>query len=190
MAQVSRPLRIALVAVVVLGGAWMLVLKPKSSDVAATPAVAAVTTPVATTASAPPAVAKPAPAKAKPAKAKPAKAKPAKAKPAKAKPAKAKPAKKNVSVLAPTRATVLLFAGAGADDGVAREVVRSLRGPRVRTIISPVSRVAAYKSLTGAIQIDTTPTILLITANHARRIVGLVDRAEVQQALAAALRHP
>jgi hypothetical protein len=185
MAQVSRPLRIALVAVVVLGGAWMLVLKPKSSDVAATPAVAAVTTPAATTASAPPAVAKPAPAKAKPAK-----AKPAKAKPAKAKPAKAKPAKKNVSVLAPTRATVLLFAGAGADDGVAREVVRSLRGPRVRTIISPVSRVAAYKSLTGAIQIDTTPTILLITANHARRIVGLVDRAEVQQALAAALRHP
>lgn len=90
---------------------------------------------------------------------------------------------------APQRPTLLLFAGQGADDAVARQVVRSFGGPHVRTIIASLSQLGLYSRLVGNVQITTSPTILVIAPDlSAQAIVGLPDRAQVAQALAA-LRH-
>lgn len=87
------------------------------------------------------------------------------------------------------RSTLLLFAGAGADDRVAREVVRSLRARGVRTIIAPLSHLDAYQALIGNVDITTSPTLLVIGPTlRTREIVGLPDRAWVQQALRATRR--
>jgi hypothetical protein len=85
----------------------------------------------------------------------------------------------------PRRSTLLLFAAHGADDTVARQVVRSLAGPHVRTIIAPVARIDLYKRLIGSVQVSTSPTIIVIGPTlQAYEITGLPDRVEVQRALA------
>lgn len=217
MDQISRPLLVALVAVVGFAGVWMLVLRPRASgggDSAAAPAVAAavpapkapgqaglersvdrargavaaseasaartqsavaaagegetpsVAQPPAATAPKPP-VTRPAPAPADVV-------------------APPKPAVAPAPSPAP-RVTLLLFTGGGADDAVAREVVRSIHAPGVKTIVAPIARVSDYSDLVGSVEIPGTPTILVIgTDRRAQRIVGLPDEAQVRQALAAA----
>jgi hypothetical protein len=202
MEQVSRPVLIALIAVVGFAGAWMLVLRPKaqseSDSSAATPtavaaapgtaglgravdkangAVAASRSSAARAEAAAnaagtadgPAAGPPAPAAAAP-----------KVTPKVA--AAPKPAPSPAAAI-----TVLLFAGKGADDQVARQVVRSIRRPGVKTIVAPLSRVSHYAKMIGSVDIPGSPTILVIGADHrAQRIVGLPDEAQVTQALAAA----
>ncbi|MFL5846946.1 MAG: hypothetical protein ACJ762_19870 [Solirubrobacteraceae bacterium] len=200
MDQISRPLLIALIAVAGFAGAWMTVLRPKAADesAAAQPA---------------PAVTQPAPApaqtglgravdKAKGAVA--ASTASAQASEAAAGQAQA-PAKPAVTTAAPqpapvvtkqpepapvpkvdTRPTILLFAGAGADDAVARDVVRSFRGPDVHVIVARIGDVAKYRELLGSVQVAASPTILVYGADHqAQMIQGLPDVAQVQQALRA-----
>jgi hypothetical protein len=192
--QLSRPLLIALVAVAGFAGVWMTVLRPKGGA-AATPApAAAASTAVpggavidkarAAVAASDVAAAKaqaatgtPAPAPATSAPSAPASTTPA---PLTAAPPASHPA-------ADARPIVLLFAGSGADDAAARAVVRSVRRKGVRTIIAPIGRVADYQRLTGTVAIESAPTILVIGPDHrAQRIVGLPDRAQVEQALAGA----
>lgn len=86
------------------------------------------------------------------------------------------------------RATVLLISGGGADDVAARAVVRSIHRPGVRTIIASIEDLGRYEALIGDVRIEALPTILVIGADHkAQRIVGLPDRAQVEQALDARL---
>lgn len=159
MDHVSRPLLIALVAVVGLAGVWMMVLRPKAESGGEGAAPAA---PVGAVAPAPGA------AKVPPAE-----------KPAPAPAPRATPAA--------TGTTVLLITGRGADDVAARAVVRQVDGPGVRTVVTPIERVGEYKDLTGSVEIPSTPTILVIGADRrAQRIVGLPDERQVQQAVAAA----
>ncbi|MEO7554991.1 MAG: hypothetical protein ABIV94_00125, partial [Acidimicrobiales bacterium] len=83
--------------------------------------------------------------------------------------------------------TVLLFAGTGADDAVAREVVRSVRGPGVRVIVASLREVVSYQKLLGGLEVSALPTILVIGKDRkAQRIEGLPDPAQVEQALRAA----
>lgn len=90
---------------------------------------------------------------------------------------------------APGDTTVLLFAGAGADDRVAREVVRSVQRRGVRTIVARLAEVPKYENLVGSVDIVTSPTILVVGPDRtARRIEGLPDLAQVEQALDATRR--
>jgi hypothetical protein len=189
MDQISRPLLFALIAVVGLAGVWMLVLRPGGAeggaDTAAPAPVAASTQPaaapetglgraveqargaVATANGAPPA----APAAAVPVQAGPA--------------ADDGATERRPATSAAT--TVLLFAGAGADDEVARDVVRSVGRPGVRVVIASLSEVADYQNLLGGVEIAASPTILVIGADRtAQRIEGLPDAEQVEQALRAA----
>lgn len=202
MDQISRPLLLVLLAAVGFAAAWMTVLRPQAATTgqetsipapAAPPAASGLTRAVekakaaagasdASTAAKEEGAANagqapsPAPAKTVPPKAAGAKAKPAGAPPAPA----AKPA-------ADRKVTVLLFAGAGADDSVARDVVRSARRPGVRVIVASLRDVASYKNLLGGIEVSAAPTILVIGKDRkAQRIEGLPDSRQVEQALRAA----
>ncbi|MDX6639014.1 MAG: hypothetical protein QOF12_25 [Solirubrobacteraceae bacterium] len=219
MTQVSRPMLMALAATLLLAASWFTVLRPKPAQTSAsipTPAASSSASsgptapgvrgltraikdaksvaagkptpnPLPSATTGPPAATKAAPA---PATAAPAAVKATPVAPAavvKHKAPKHQTAKHPAPAL--TRLTLLLFAGSGADDAVARSVVRSLRGPRVRTIVAPIGAVAHYRSLIGDLQITDSPTILVIGGDHqARQIIGLPDRRQVQQALAAAQR--
>jgi hypothetical protein len=182
MPQVSRPLLIALIAVVGFAGAWMTVLKKHPSSAAPPPTAPgaaglgrAITHAKDTVATAnhaaglsnvrnahvgspttvAPAAAAPAPAAPEPAAA------------------------------APGKTTVLLFAGRGADDAAARAVVRSIHGPRLRTVVASLSAVPRYARLLGGVPVTAAPAIFVIGADHtAQQIVGLPDRDQVLQAVA------
>lgn len=174
MDQISRPFLFALIAVVGFAGVWMMVLRPQAADTAAEPAAAV---PAAARAQGAVATANAASAAAANATTR-AEVPPT----ARAAPPAAKPQPAPVA-----RTTVLLFAGSGADDAVARGVVRSVRGPGIRVIVAALTDVAKYQELLGAVEIETSPTILVIGKDRqAQRIEGLPDEAQVQQAVRAA----
>jgi len=199
MDQISRPLLFLLIAVVGFAGAWMTVLRPQAAATGQEAAVpvtapnqaAAATGPGgaveaaqgAAAASDASAVAKQeAAANAGQAPA----AAPAKAAAPKAPAAKAKPATATSKPAADPKVTVLLFAGTGADDTVARDVVRTARRPGVRVIVASLRDVASYDKLLGGIEVSASPTILVIGKDRqAQRIEGLPDAAQVEQALRA-----
>lgn len=202
MDQISRPLLLALVAVVGLAGVWMTVLRPRAQgagDSAAAPVAAA-----AAPAQAPSApgvkglaravekahgavAASKASAVATEGGRKAATAGSAASPAADAARAVDKPAPPVRPAAADSPVTVLLFAGDGADDEVARRVVQAARRPGVRTIVAPIERVGRYADLIGSVEIPGAPTILVIGPDRqAQRIVGLPDAAQVEQALAAA----
>jgi hypothetical protein len=169
---VSRPLLIVLVATIGFAGVWLIVLRPHASSDTTPPRVGDVSH--ATRDPNRPKVAETGAVAAKPVAATPAATKAA------AEPAAPKAAASTAGV------TVLLFAGQGADDAVARQVVRSVRRPGVRTIIASIDDVARYSALLGTLQVQAAPTILVIGADHAaQQITGLPDRAVVEQAIAA-----
>jgi hypothetical protein len=201
MDQISRPVLLALLAAVGFAAAWMTVLRPQDAegggDTAAAPAVAASTQPAdapgagglgravgkargaVTTADAASAAAAAAAAGTETTPP------PAAAAPATRHGHAAPPAREPRAVGG--RTTVLLLAGAGADDAVAREVVRSVRGPGVRVLVAPIGDVARYKSLVGSVEIAVTPTILVVGKDRrAQRIEGLPDAVQLRQALRAA----
>jgi hypothetical protein len=207
MDQISRPFLLVLLAVIGFAGAWMTVLRPKAESTADTPAA---------TAAAPAQPASNAPGmkgltravdKAKGAAraseastaatqaADPETATPQRTEPAKTaappaptpvvKPAPKAPERQHPAAASPK--IVLLFAGSGADDAVARAVVRSVRRPGVRTIIASLSDAGKYRRLVGDVQIEIAPTILVIGRDRkARRIAGLPDAGQLRAALAAA----
>ena len=88
------------------------------------------------------------------------------------------------SALAAHKSVVLLFAGDGADDSVAREVVRAVHGPNVVGIVASIEQLASYDSLLSNVDVSAAPTIVVIGPNRqASEIVGLPDSKQVQAAL-------
>lgn len=168
MDQISRPMQVALVAVVLFAAAWMTVLRPSAEGDAGGDAGAA--------------------------------AEPAGAPVAAAAAPSAPAAEEGVPHLsgrsdrqraAPpargARTTVLLFAGRGADDGVARQVVRSVRREGLRVIVASPAGVARHQRLLGGVEVLSTPTIVVVgPTGTARRIEGLPDAALLEQAIAEA----
>lgn len=206
MDQISRPLLLLLIAVVGFAGAWMTVLRPQAAGVDQEAAIPApVTAPAqgpassgltravdkaedaagasdASTAAKQEAVANAGQAP----RAAPATTVPSKTPAAKAKPG-GSPSAPAAKPAADPKVTVLLFAGTGADDTVARDVVRSARRPGVRVIVASLRDVASYPKLLGGIEVSASPTILVIGKDRtAQRIEGLPDPAQVEQALRAA----
>ena len=164
MDQISRPMLVALLATVSFAAAWMTVLRPSaegeaggSAEVAAAP-VAAASVP------SPAAPATPL----------------ASAEPVKA----AKPAEPRATPVA-ARTTVLLFAGTGADDEVARDVVNGVRGKNRRVIVADVADVGRHQDLLGGVEVLSAPTIVVVgPGGDARRIEGLPDAALLESAIA------
>jgi hypothetical protein len=79
---------------------------------------------------------------------------------------------------------VLLFAGQGADDQLARRVVASIHEPKVRTISASIDDLASYAAVTTGVQVASAPTILVIGPDRrAHEIDGLPDVQQVLSAL-------
>ena len=112
-------------------------------------------------------------------------AKPAPAKPVAAPKATTQPGSARVNAaLSQGKSVVLLFAGRGADDSVARDVVRSVGGPRVVTIIASINDLGKYADVTDKLDVTAAPTIVVIApSRQATEIVGLPDVKQVQSAL-------
>jgi hypothetical protein len=227
--QVSRPMQIALVAVVLLAGMWFTVLKPKpDSGVAGTPA-AAKPEPVApgvkglvtavdkakavsaksdatnakieaasggdaAATSSPAPAAKPAAAKhtavakAKAKAATPAAAKPGtKAATATAPDAVVDPSERLLAALTKGKVLVVLFEGKGADDKAARKAVHQTALHDAKHVVSayvPIADVGKYVAITSDVQVLTSPTVLVIGADHkATPLTGYVDAAVIRQAV-------
>lgn len=201
MDHVSRPLLVVLAGVVLLAGAWFTVLRPKPGAAGATSAP--VTAPgtaglgravdhakgaVATSqhsaaraeaaaGQAPTTAAKPHVTAAKPA------AKPVAKVPAHA-PSGESGSVRVMNALLHGRSVVLLFAGTGADDQVAREVVKAVHGPKVETIVASINDLANYAAVTNDVHVLSAPTILVIGPNRqAQEIDGLPDISLVRSAL-------
>jgi hypothetical protein len=203
MDQVSRPMIIALAATVILAAVWLVVLRPKTADVAATAAA-----PVTAVAPAKDAAAAADAANAKLSNAAdggattatPATvAAPAGA--ATATPA-AKPTAADVKAagardaavardIGEGKVVVLLFWNAkGADDIATRAAVRGIsrRGGKVAVHVIPISRVAEYESITQDVTITQSPTTVVIDrSRRGRAISGLSERGELAQAVDDAL---
>jgi hypothetical protein len=232
--QVSRPMQIALVAVVLLAGMWFTVLKPKpDTGVAGTPA-AAKPEPVApgvkglvtavdkakavsaksdatnakieaasggdaaatsSPASAAKPATKPAPAKhtavAKAKAVTPAAAKPG-AKAATAQGAVVDPSERLLASLTKGKVLVVLFEGKGADDKAARKAVHQTALHDAKHVVSayvPIADVGKYVAITSDVQVLTSPTVLVIGADHkAIPLTGYVDAAVIRQAVGDARR--
>jgi hypothetical protein len=213
VAQIALPLRIALVALLVVAALWFTVLKPKPADTASTapppqaPGVAGLTRAVnkakgaaATSAAANAAAGAdntvagsttPAAKAATPA----AKARVA-AKP-KPKPANGvapdDPSAPLIDALGQGKVAVLLFWNSkGADDRAARDAVRGVgsHGGQVVVKIAPIKQVARYAAITTGVKVNEAPTVLVIAPSHlARPIVGYTTASEVDQAVGDALRN-
>lgn len=191
MDQVSRPLLIALVAVVGFAGAWFTVLRPGSGGEGPAPAApgaqglgravdGAKTAADASQRSA--RAAEQASGSATPAAPRP---QPAPA-PASSRPAAAP---KPRPVAAPVVVTVVLVAGQGADDAAARQVVRAIGRPGVRVVIISPAQIPRQRELAG-VTIDTTPTILVIGRDGvAERLTGLPDPLALERSLRAVAAH-
>jgi hypothetical protein len=167
MDQISRPMLVALVAVVCFAAAWMTVLRPSAEGDAGGNAEAAA-----------------APAAAAPAPSAPAAKEGVPHVDRDSDGQRAAP-RARAAAVRPT--TVLLFAGKGADDAVAREVVRGAGGKDVKVIVGTVDDVARHQDLLGGIEVLSLPTIVVVgPGGTARRIEGLPDAALLEQAIAEA----
>jgi len=215
MAQVSRPMLIALAATVVLAGLWFVALRPKTADVADTPAApvtaiaqakdAAATSdaandelmsatdragsaaaPGATTTSTTPTPSTTATTPAAKRATTPA------PKPARAKIAAA--GAREAAVVRDIRrgkVVVLLFWNPkSSDDAATRRTVRGLNrhGGKVAIHVAPISRVGQFEAITRGVTVNQSPVTLVIDRKRrTRAILGLSERGELTQAVDDAL---
>lgn len=235
MDQLSLPYRIALVAILVVGALYLVVLKPAGGDEAAIaplPAPAAATTTTATKTSKPsaPGVAglssavtkargasaaqagsdattstaadaasetttttTTAPVPGAPVAIAPAAGATTATTPAAATTTTAKPTvKPSTDPSAPLlaeldrgRTVVLLFAGrTAADDRAVRRALGRIdrRGGKVAVHVAALRRVGAYEAITRGVQVQQSPTLLVIGKDRtARTIVGFTTTSEIDQ---------
>jgi hypothetical protein len=204
MDQVSRPVLIALGAVLLLAALWLAVLRPK-------PTVSVSDTPLAPTTAIPKAKAAADASDAANAKiqaatggtsapAAPTAAAPTAAAPAQpATPATpAKPAKAATRLDGPIvremragKVVVVLFWNAkAADDVASRGALRAVprHGGKVAIHVVPISDVARYPTITQGVQIAQSPTTLIIGRKRNTRVIaGLTEPHELSQAVGDAL---
>jgi hypothetical protein len=174
---VSRPLLIALVAVVGFAGVWFALLRPepaeKGGGAAPTPAHS-VGTPVQPAAAGTPATRGPVNQAAPVTSTQPE--------------ARASAADRSAPILRDLeqgKVSVLLFWNPqAADDRAVRDAVAAAnrRGGRVTVHFARISHVANYDAITQGVEVLQTPTVLVIGPDHkARSIVGLTDVKEIEQ---------
>jgi len=207
MANVSRPMLIALAATVALLAVWLVALRPKPVAVEKTPLGPTKAIPAAKKASAasdaanaklqaaakagdaspaaPAAAAKPATANAVAQSA-------AKAgSPAEVRSGETKRERVVLREIRQGKLVVMLFwSAAGADDVATRGAIRSVnrRNGKVKVHVIPIGRVGDYGTVTRGITIAQSPTTLIIGRNgRARTIVGLTEPEELRQAVADAV---
>ena len=207
MANVSRPLLIALAATVALLAVWLVALRPKPVAVEKTPLGPTKAIPAAKKASAasdaanaklqaaakagdaspaaPAAAAKPATSNAVAQSA-------AKAgSPAEVRSGETKRERVVLREIRQGKVVVMLFwSAAGADDVATRGAIRSVnrRNGKVKVHVIPIGRVGDYGTVTRGITIAQSPTTLIIGRNgRARTIVGLTEPEELRQAVADAV---
>ena len=203
MANVSRPMLIALAATVALLAVWLVALRPKPVAVEKTPLGPTKAIPAAKKASA---ASDAANAKLQAA------AKAGDASPA-APAAAAKPATSNAVAQSAAKAgspaevrsgetrrervvlreirqgkvvVMLFWSAAGADDVATRGAIRTLdrRNGKVKVHVIPIGRVGDYGTVTRGITIAQSPTTLIIGRDgRARTIVGLTEPEELRQAV-------
>jgi hypothetical protein len=208
--QVSRPMQIALCAVLLLAGMWFAVLRPKADDGgSATPAAApaapgtaglgnavdkansAVKASQQSAKATEAAVAKAGDddAAASTAGGTAAKGSTASSKgAAAAKPATAAaptdPSGALLDKLSHGKTVVLLFAGKGADDRAARKAVRRLaaQDKRVVTQVAPITKVGDYEAITTGVQVLTAPTVVVIGNDRkAQSVSGYTEPGVLKQ---------
>lgn len=210
MAQLSRPLLVALAATVALMAVWLVALRPKPVAVQDTPLAAVQAIPQARQAAgtsdaanaklqAGPGGGSTAPAGSSPAAPAAAASLTAPRSAASPRPtgqdAKRSLAERRDAALgrdiARGKVVVLLFWNADAADDVAtRGALRGLdlHGGKVVVRAVPIGRVAQYASVTRGLKIAQSPTTVVIgRKRHARVIVGLTEPLELAQAVGDAL---
>jgi hypothetical protein len=199
--QVSRPMQIALVAVVLLAGMWFTVLRPNTdagvdAPIAAQPtttapgtsgltsaiekakgavatseASAAKTQSAAATAGGDTTAATPA-AGAKPSAAG---ATPARSAAAgnTAAAGGSDPSARLLPYLDQGKTVVLLFYGKGAEDAAAREAVRrtAQSDKNIISAYAPISEVGRYEAITTDVPVMTSPTVVVIGKDHKARVL-------------------
>lgn len=210
MSQLSKPYQYALVAMIVLAGAWFTVLKP-SDDVAVDAPLPAAAAPPATA----PGVqglttavdeANAAVDEANPAGGAAAPANPAvpgaDAAPAAPVPAAKKAAEPTTTTGDPSRpildavgsgkvAVVLFYEAGGADDRAVRRSLQDLprRGGRVAVFSARIGDVGRYAAITRGVSVLSAPTVLVIDADRvASSITGFTEVGEIDQLVGDALK--
>lgn len=208
MANVSRPMLIALAATVALLAVWLVALRPKPVAVENTPLGPTKAIPAAKKASAasdaanaklqaaakagdagpaaPAAVAESATA---------AKAVPGSATAKAGSPSQVRGETRRERVvlreIRQGKVVVMLFwSSAGADDVATRRALRSVnrRNGKVRVHVIPIGRVGDYDAITSGLTIAQSPTTLIIGRNgRVRTIVGLTEPTELGQAVTDAI---
>jgi hypothetical protein len=207
MAQLSRPLLVALAATVALMAVWLVALRPKPVPVQDTPLAPVQVIPQAEQAAATSDAANAtvqaasgvgsAPAGSSPATPAAAASSPTAARSAAPQAAGqaakhgAHPGAAVARAIARGKVVVLLFWEADAADDVAtRGALRGLdlHGGKVVVRVVPIGRVAQYASVTRGLKIAQSPTTVVIgRKRHTRVIVGLTEPRELAQAVGDAL---
>jgi hypothetical protein len=87
---------------------------------------------------------------------------------------------------------VLFWSSKGSDDVVVRNALRALAGHDrgLAVQLASASQVASFGTITRGVQVNGTPTLLLVGAHgHTRVLTGLQDGYAIEQAVSQ-LRHP
>jgi len=177
--QLSKPFQYTLVLLLVLAGAWLLVLRPSDDDDGSDSPPAAVATPAAAAAAttSPPAAATPV-------------AKPGRAPAA----GTGDPSKPILDAIGDGKVAVVLFyEDAASDDRAVRRSVRALprHGGRVAVFLAPIADIGHYQAITRGASVQSAPTVLIVSADgSARAITGYTDAKEIDQYVSDALKRP
>jgi hypothetical protein len=102
------------------------------------------------------------------------------------------PSDRLLAVLGKGKVLVILFEGKGATDKVARKAVHLTAKHDPKHVVSayvPITDVGKYEAITSDVQILTSPTVLVIGADHKATVLpGYVDATVIGQAVGDARR--
>ena len=195
MSQISPPIRILLAVAVVFMAAWFVLLRPGSEPAVTTPAPApgsglasAVDSAKATAAQggAPAAASAPATQTGAPVA------------PAGSKPVATKAAKADIGLpgsvakaVAKNKTLVMLFWNKKAyDDQAVRRELRGIdrRKGKVQVHVASIRDVARYAPITRGVNLEQSPTVVVVKGDTADALVGYVDRGSINQSVSDVIR--
>ena len=203
MSQISPPIRIVLVAAIAFMAAWFVFLRPGTEAVVTEPPPASGLTSAVTGAKATAAEADAAAATASSQSADPAAATGTATKTGGATaPAGAKPAAKApkaelglpasvAKAVAKDKALVMLFWNKDAyDDQAVRGELRKIdrHKGKVKIHVASINDVARYAAITRGVNLEQSPTVVVVKGNTADALVGYVDRGTINQTVSDVLR--
>lgn len=182
MSQLSRPYQLALLAVLVLAGVWMVALRPSAE--AGEPGTAA-----AAASLAPPAANPAAPAPGTTGSSPAPRPRAAPASPKRATPSGDRSTPILETLADGKVAVVVFYEPDGADDRAVRAAVRDLsrRGGGLKVFSASIATVARYAAITRGVSVLTAPTVLVIGPDRqARTVTGLTQTAEIDELVSTA----